>query len=122
MADFLSLDFNKFENQILMFIEIYYNNLKSNEDEPLYSNKKQEIGIKWRDQIKYILDKYHNDSNPKLLNRVKSIKEYLDMPVYKGKINLEFYMVLDIAEILYETYFIEKSKKNNKKTRGLYNK
>ena len=115
MADFLSLDFNKFENQILMFIEIYYNNLKSNEDEPLYSNKKQEIGIKWRDQIKYILDKYHNDSNPKLLNRVKSIKEYLDMPVYKGKINLEFYMILDIAEILYETYFIEKSKKNKKK-------
>ena len=110
MADFLSLDLNKFENQMLIFIEIYYNFLKSNLDQPLYSNKKQEIGIKWKDQIKNILDKYHNDNNPKFLNRVKSIKDYLDKATYKDKINLEFYMVLDIAEILYETYFIEKNK------------
>ena len=65
--------------------------------------------------IKNILDKYHNDNNPKFLNRVKSIKDYLDKATYKDKINLEFYMVLDIAEILYETYFIEKNKKNKRR-------
>ena len=35
MVDFLALDLNKFENQMLIFIETYYNLLKEDKDEPL---------------------------------------------------------------------------------------
>ena len=41
MADFLALDLNKFENQMVKFIEIYYNLLKDEKAEPLVSLKEK---------------------------------------------------------------------------------
>ena len=115
MADFLALDLNKFQNQMVKFIEIYYNLLKEEKDEPLTSLK--EDSIKWKNQIiKLLEDKYPENSPKGLKSRKESIKEYLNEATKKNKINMEFYMILDIVEFLYETYFDKKIKKIEKKS------
>ena len=115
MADFLALDLNKFENQMVKFIEIYYNLLKDKKDEPLVSL--QEKGIKWKKQIIDLLEKNYPEDSPKgLKTRLKTIKEYLNDATKKEHLNIEFYMILDIVEFLYETYFDKNIKKNQKKS------
>lgn len=122
MVDFLALDLNKFENQMLIFIETYYNLLKEDKDEPLKCNQKKLINEEWKEKIINILDIYINDNNlKKFNNRKDSIKNYLyEKKKHYNKNNLEFYMVMDIAQTLYEIYFDKKHKNEKKKNLNEY--
>ena len=87
MADFLALDLNKFENQMVKFIEIYYNLLKDEKAEPLVSLK--EKGLKWKKQIIYLLEKKYPEDSPKGLKTIlKTIKEYLNEETKKEHLNI----------------------------------
>ena len=115
MADSLALDLNKFEDQMDKFIEIYYNLLKKGGDEPLVSLKND--AIKWKEQIIKLLDDIYTEDSPKSLKiRKKQIKEDLNEAIKKKHLNIEFYLILEIAEFLYETYFDKIIKKNQKKS------
>ena len=116
MADFLGFDLGRFQDQMMNFIEIYFNSLKNEKDEPLASIKK-EGGIKWKDQITNLLENYIVEHNQTWIkSRKESMKEYLDEATKKNKVNIEFYMIMDIAELLYELYFDKKSRKHRKKS------
>ena len=116
MADFLGLDIGKFQDQIMIFLETYYNLLKKKEDEPLFSIKK-EGGIKWKEQIIQLLEYYYSEGNKKWIKaRMESAKEYLEEATKKKRLNIEFYMILDIAELLFEIYFDIKYRENRKKS------
>ena len=116
MADFLGLDIGKFQDQIMIFLETYYNLLKKKEDEPLFSIKK-EGGMKWKEQIIQLLEYYYNEGNKKWIKaRMESAKEYLEEATKKKRLNIEFYMILDIAELLFEIYFDIKYRENRKKS------
>lgn len=116
MADFLSIDLNRFEDQMLNFIEIYYNIIKKEEDEPLISIKK-EGGIKWKNQIIKLLENYYQEVSQKWIkSRMEAIKDYMEEATKKKKLNIEFYMIMDISEVLFEIYFDKKKPKNQKKS------
>ena len=113
MVDFLALDLNKFENQMLVFIEAYYNKLKEKKDKPLLISEKNLIKKDWKDQIINLFDNYMIKEEKefiKIKSRINSTKNYLNNATRKGNIKLEFYMILDILEILYEIYFYKKNK------------
>ena len=115
MTDFIALDLNKFENQMVKFIEIYYNLLKDEKDEELISLKKN--SIIWKDQIIQLLEKKYPEDSPKgLKTRKETIKKYLKEITKNEHLNIEFYMILDILELLYETYFDQNIKKSQKKS------
>ena len=123
MVDFLSLDLNKFENQMLIFIDAYYKLLKENNNISL-ATEKNLIDEKWKKQIIDLLDDYLNKDESVFglfSSRIKSIKKYLDKATRKGKLYLEFYMVSDIAEILYELYFNKKNRNKKGKSYMLNN-
>ena len=116
MVDFLSIDLNRFEDQMLNFIEIYYNIIKKEEDEPLISIKK-EGGIKWKNQIIKLLENYYQEVSQKWIkSRMEAIKDYMEEATKKKKLNIEFYMIMDISEVLFEIYFDKKKPKNQKKS------
>lgn len=116
MADFLSIDLNRFEDQMLNFIEIYYNIIKKEGDEPLISIKK-EGGIKWKNQIIKLLENYYQEVSQKWIkSRMEAIKDYMEEATKKKKLNIEFYMIMDISEVLFEIYFDKKKPKNQKKS------
>ena len=117
MADYLALDLNKFENQMLNFIEIYYNLLKKEEDKPLKLMKKEDFDIEWKNQIINLLEEYSKEEYQKWVKiRKDTIKKYLEKATEKNKIKIELYMIMDIAETLYEAYFDKKYMKYPKKT------
>jgi hypothetical protein len=113
MVDFLALDLIKFEEQMLHFIEIYYNYLKNKEEEPL-SPLRKNGDLKWKAQIINLLDnKIGKDCREGFKSRKEAVKKYLDEATKKNKLNYEFYMIMDIAELLYEIYFDAKNKNLN---------
>ena len=114
MVDFLALDLSKFEEQIIQFIEIYYNYLKKEEDKPL-SPLRKDGGLKWKEQIVDLLKiKIKENSREGFKARKEAVEKYLEEATKKNKVNFEFYMIMDIAELLYEIYFDNKNKNLNK--------
>ena len=104
MVDFIASDINKFEEQMINYIEAYYNILKEKDDIDL-SNLK--IGSKdWCDKIILLLNKYFDNNENKKLNnlRKEGIVNYLKRMKEKKKPKIEFYMILNVAHILYEIY------------------
>lgn len=113
MADFLALDLSKFEDQMIHFIEIYYNYLKDEKDDPL-SPLRKDGGIKWKEQIlKLLNNKIGENSRGGFKARKEAVEIYLNEATKKNKVNFEFYMIIDIAELLYEIYFDSKNKSLN---------
>lgn len=123
MVDFIASDINKFEEQMINYIEAYYNILKEKDDTNL-SNLK--IGSKdWCNKIIFLLDKYFdNNDNIKLNNsRKEGIVNYLKRMKEKKKPKIEFYMILNVAHILYEiNYTFKRKKKNERSDRIKYNR
>lgn len=116
MADYLGLDLGRFQDQMMNYIDIYFNLLKKEKDEPLASIKK-EGGIKWKDQIKNLLEYYYAEHNQIWIkSRKESMNDYFDKATKKNKVNIEFYMIMDIAELLYEVYFDKTNRQNRKKS------
>ena len=116
MVDFIASDINKFEEQMINYLEAYYNILKEKDDIDL-SNLK--IGSKdWCNKIILLLDKYFdNNENIKLNNsRKEGIVNYLKRMKEKKKPKIEFYMILNVAHILYEIYYTFKRKKKNERS------
>ena len=113
MVDFLALDLIKFEEQMMHFIEIYYNYLKGENEEPL-SPLRKNGDLKWKAQIINLLEnKIGKDCREGFKSRKEAVKKYLDEATKKNKLNYEFYMIMDIAELLYEIYFDAKNKNLN---------
>ena len=114
MVDFLALDLIKFEEQMLHFIEIYYNYLKNKEEEPL-SPLRKNGDLKWKEQIVKFLDKKIGENcSEGFKSRKETVKKYLNEATKKNKLNYEFYMIMDITELLYEIYFDTKNRNINK--------
>ena len=116
MVDFIASDINKFEEQMINYIEAYYNILKEKDDIDL-SNLK--IGSKdWCDKIILLFDKYFDNNENKKLNnsRKEGIVNYLKRMKEKKKPKIEFYMILNVAHILYEIYYTFKRKKKNERS------
>ena len=116
MVDFIASDINKFEEQMINYIEAYYNILKEKDDIDL-SNLK--IGSKdWCDKIILLLNKYFDNNENKKLNnsRKEGIVNYLKRMKEKKKPKIEFYMILNVAHILYEIYYTFKRKKKNERS------
>ncbi len=116
MVDFIASDINKFEEQMINYIEAYYNILKEKDDIDL-SNLK--IGSKdWCNKIILLLDKYFDNNENKKLNnlRKEGIVNYLKRMKEKKKPKIEFYMILNVAHILYEIYYTFKRKKKNERS------
>lgn len=114
MVDFIATDINKFEEQMICFIEAYYNILKEEKDSDLKDIK---YGTKeWYDKIKELLSSFDDeDGNKKGINlRKEEIIKYLE-DVCKTKKKLEFYMVINLVHFLYERYFNIKKKKRNER-------
>ena len=113
MVDFIAADINKFEEQMLSYIEAYYNLLKD-KDDPDLPNIKSNFK-NWCEKIIHLLDLYFDNNENKKLNNIRKevIVNYL-----KGlkKQKIEFYMILNIAHILYELYFTYKRKKKNERS------
>ena len=116
MVDFIASDINKFEEQMINYIEAYYNILKEKDDIDL-SNLT--IGSKdWCNKIIFLLDKYFDNNENKKLNnsRKEGIVNYLKRMKEKKKPKIEFYMILNVAHILYEIYYTFKRKKKNERS------
>ena len=116
MVDFIASDINKFEEQMINYIEAYYNILKEKEDTNLSNIK---IGSKdWCDKIILLLNKYFDNNENKKLNnsRKEGIVNYLKRMKEKKKPKIEFYMILNVAHILYEIYYTFKRKKKNERS------
>ena len=123
MVDFIAADINKFEEQMLYYIEAYYNILKD-KDEPNLPNIKFNIKD-WCEKIIQQLDLYFDNNENKKLNNLRKevIVNYLKKTKEKKKPKIEFYMVLNIAHILYEIYYTYKRKKKNERSDRLkYNR
>lgn len=114
MVDFLALDLNKFEQQMIHFIEAYYYYLM--EEKEHLSPLRKEGGIKWKGQIKQLLDKKIDENcSHSFKSRKEAVNLYLEEATKKNKVNYEFYMIMDIVELLYEIYFDNKNKNLYKK-------
>ena len=116
MVDFIASDINKFEEQMINYIEAYYNILKEKDDIDL-SNLK--IGSKdWCNKIILLLDKYFDNNENKKLNnsRNEGIVNYLKRMKEKKKPKIEFYMILNVVHRLYEIYYTFKRKKKNERS------
>ena len=116
MVDFIAADINKFEEQMLYYIEAYYNLLKDENEPDL-----PDIKIKtkdWCEQIIHILTLYFDNKENKKLNNIRKegVVNYLKKMKEKKKPKIEFYMVLNIVHILYELYFNYKRKKKNERS------
>ena len=114
MVDFLSPDINKFEEQMISFIEAYYTIL-TEDKESISTNIK--IGSNdWWIKIKKLLKSFYNeDESKKGINlRIGGMIKYLEEIGKSGK-NVEFYMIINIVHFLYEMYYNNKKKKKNER-------
>ena len=116
MVDFIAADINKFEEQMYYYIEAYYNILKDKDDPDLPDIK---FNIKdWCEKIIHQLNLYFDNGENKKLNNIRKevVVNYLKKMKEKKKPKIEFYMILNIAHILYEIYFTYKRKKKNERS------
>ena len=114
--DYISIfsDLNKFEEQLLPFIEIYYNELNKENKELLASINNWEDQT-WKNKMKLYLDNYLKTENHFNEKRIEKLLEHFKEKNNK-KINFEFNNKIDISELLYEILFIKKNGSHYKKT------
>ena len=118
MVDFIAIDLNKFENQMINFIEAYYYILKKEN-----SQNKNEFKYRTKDWYEKLIDLiyyYKNkiSENKKGFNlRIEQIIEYLKEMGKKEK-KLEFNMIINITHLLYEMHY--NNQKNNKNDRSIH--
>ena len=103
-------DYNKFEEQLLKFIELYYNEINKNNKEILFSNPIKKDDIIWKNKIKLFLENFQKNLNPKNTYNKSRISKILDTLEEKSHsnskiINNEFNLILDISELLFEIHF-----------------
>ena len=109
MVDFIAADINKFEEQMINYIEAYYNILKEKEEPELTDKIKPGTDI-WCNKIIHLLDLFYNE-NSKINNiRKEEIVKYLYKIIGKAKPKIDFFMIVNIAHILYETYYFQRKK------------
>lgn len=114
-------DLKKYEKQLLVFIEIYFNELNKDYKDNLICTQNNS-STNWKNEIKIYLEKnkekfeqsYHNHFNKRIEKIVEKIEENK-----KNDNENEFIFVLDIAEILYDIHYVEingdfKKKSSNK--------
>ena len=100
MVDFIAIDLNKFENQMINFIEAYYYILK--EENSPYKNEFKYRTKDWYEKLIELINSYKNkiDEYKKGFNlRIEQILEYLKEMGKKEK-KLEFYMIINITHLL----------------------
>ena len=114
-------DLKKFEEQLLVFIELYFNELnKDNKDDLIFTQNNSNIN--WKNKMKIYLEKSkekfeqndHNHFNKRIERIVEKIEDNK-----KNDSENEFIIILDIAELLYDIHYIEingdiKKKSSNK--------
>ena len=110
MADYLGIDLNKFENQMMKFLEVYYSILQQ---EPLIPFKK-ENSIIWKDKIINLLEKFKNTDRIGLKNCIESNIKLLNEVTKNGNFHLEFYIIMSVTETLFEIYVDNKYPKQKK--------
>ena len=114
MVDFIAKDINKFEDQMINYIEAYYSLLKTDKEKDDISNIK--IGTKaWCEKIINLLYDYKKNDEKKKLND-EGIDKYLNEIKDSKEPKVEFYMVINIVHFLYEIYFNYKRKKKNERS------
>ena len=120
MVDFIAQDLNKFEDQMLHYIEAYHNLLKD-EITPDLVDIHKDID-KWIKQIIDLLNIYYKEKkNGLYLRKEDIIKSLTDIKEKKNK-KIEFYLILNIAHFLYETHYNSKKLKSNERSEYLENK
>ena len=115
MVDFIAIDINKFENQMINFIEAYYYILKRDNESNINDFKYKTKN--WYEKLIDLINSYNKDENKKGFKlRIEQIVKYLKEMGKKEK-KLEFYMIINIAHLLYEMHY--NNQKNNKNERSL---
>jgi len=112
MVDFISVELSKFEEQMINFIEAYYNILHEDKES---NSINLEFGTnEWNEKIIKLLKSYFKeDEKQKGFNlRIEGMIKHLE-ETGKSEKKLEFYMILNIAEYLYEIYYNNYKKKKN---------
>lgn len=111
MADYLAIDLNKFENQMMNFLEVYYSILQK---EPLIPFKKENSTI-WKDKMINLLEKFKDTKRIGLKNCIEGNIKLLNEATKNGIFNLEFYIIMSVTETLFEIY-VDKEYPIQKKT------
>ena len=114
-------DLKKYEEQLLVFIEIYFNELnKDNKDDLIFTQNNSNIN--WKNKIKIYLEKskekFEQKDHKHFNKRIERIVEKIEDNKKNDSEN-EFIIILDIAELLYDIHYIEingdiKKKSSNK--------
>ena len=114
-------DLKKYEEQLLVFIEIYFNELnKDNKDDLIFTQNNSNIN--WKNKIKIYLEKskekFEQKDHKHFNKRIERIVEKIEENKKNDSEN-EFIIILDIAELLYDIHYIEingdiKKKSSNK--------
>lgn len=105
MADYLGIDLNKFEGQMMNFIEVYYNILKEEKEKPL-SSFNEKNGKIWNEQIINLLKiKIKEKNRGGYINAIEVTKKLLEDAEKNGKVHLEFFIIMNLVETLFEIYF-----------------
>ena len=105
MADYLGIDLNKFEGQMMNFIEVYYNILKEEKEKPL-SSFNEKNGKIWNEQIINLLEiKIKEKKRGGYINAIEVTKKLLEDAEKNGKVHLEFFIIMNLVETLFEIYF-----------------
>ena len=126
-------DYNKFEEQLLKFIEIYYNEINKDNKEILFSNPIQKDDTTWKKKIKSYLENFQKKLEEKDTHHKSRISKLLEILEEKSNnnankiINKEFNIIIDISELLFEIHFessghVKKSsiQLNKNMTRNIY--
>lgn len=145
--DSIFSDLKNFEDQLLTFIEIYYNELNKENKELLISIKNWDEPI-WRNKLKLYLENYKEKMKPKdnektakekllenskinnnsseikynnnhFIRIEKLLEHFANKDKKKGK--LEFNNKVDLSELLYEIHYIKINGKFHTKTSGQIN-
>ena len=114
MVDLIAPDINKFEEQMIHFIEAYYNILKNENESDL---KEIKYGtFNWYNKLIELLNSFNeeNDIKKGINLRKEEIIKYLK-EISRIKKKMEFYMVMNLAHFLYERYYHNIKKKKNER-------
>ena len=115
MVDFIAIDINKFENQMINFIEAYYYILKRDNESNINDFKYKTKN--WYEKLIELINSYNKDENKKGFKlRIEQIVDYLQK-MGKNEKKLDFYMIINITHLLYEMHY--NNQKNNKNERSL---
>ena len=115
MVDFIAIDINKFENQMINFIEAYYYILKRDNESNINDFKYKTKN--WYEKLIDLINSYNKDENKKGFKlRIEQIVKYLK-EMGKNEKKLDFYMIINITHLLYEMHY--NNQKNNKNERSL---